>query len=112
MDSTRHCSRGVVDLEDPGYPTVTLAAKKNFNSDNYLLTCSITFRSSVGFEVEFNNGWIRSNGLYLTLHGGPDSSYPELVSSLDDPARPCWGNYGLDHGFTLRLGAWFPPDSR
>ena len=105
MDSTRQCSGGVVDLEGFGYPTVTLAAKKKFNSHNYLSSCSITFRSSVGFEVDFNNGWIRSNGLYLTLHSGPNSSYPELVSSPDEPPRLCcraqacraqaWRNYGL-----------------
>ena len=61
MDSTRHCSRGVVDLE-PWFCTVTLAAKKYIN--NHLPSCSITFRSSIGFKVDFTNGWIRSNGLY------------------------------------------------
>ena len=92
MDSTTHCSRGVIDL-DNSYFTVTVEARRSkIFSYSDLTSCSITFKSSSGFEVDFDKGWIRSNGVVLTLHNGPNSTSPVLVSHLNHPARLCRRN--------------------
>ena len=77
MDSDKFCFGEVIHL-NRSYPNATVEGRRDGAGCGGMLSCSITFESSTGFEMDFEQGCIRSDHAVLTLHDGS----LVLVSSL------------------------------
>ena len=81
MDSDKFCFGEVIHL-NRSYPNATVEGRRDGAGCGGMLSCSITFESSTGFKMDFEQGCIRSDGVTLTLHAGSDRESPVLVGSL------------------------------
>lgn len=77
MDSSEDCNAVMSGIY--GQKVTVKGQRSSFISTPGPLTCTMTFSSSGGFEVDFDEGWIQTSGVTLTLYSGKDINSPVLV---------------------------------